>query len=44
MNDDESITILLAAIDEGIAELEAGLGEEATVEELMAEARREVGL
>ncbi len=49
MNDDESehdvrVAVLRAAIDEAIAELDAGLGEEMTVEELMAEVCREVGL
>lgn len=49
MNDDESAncggaTALRAAIHEGIAELDAGRGEVMSVEELMNEVRREVGL
>jgi hypothetical protein len=49
MTDDKSAndvraTVLRAAIDEGIAELDAGCGEEMSVEELMAEVRRELDL
>lgn len=47
MTDDTSandvrVTVLRAAIDEGIAELDAGRGEEMSVEDLMAEVRREL--
>jgi hypothetical protein len=41
---DESVTVLRTALDEGIAELDAGLGQEVTVEDLMGELRREAGL
>jgi hypothetical protein len=49
MNDDEiakdeRATVLRAAIDEGIAELDAGVGREMTVADLMAEVHRDVGL
>ena len=49
MNDDESgqdekVAVLRAAIDEAIAELDAGDGEEMTVEALMAEVRHAAGL
>ncbi|MBK7578948.1 MAG: hypothetical protein IPI67_01970 [Myxococcales bacterium] len=40
----ESTTMQRAAIDDGIAELDGGLGQEMTVEDLMAEVRGEVGL
>jgi len=41
---DERVAVLRVVIDEGIAELEAGGGEEMTVEDLMAEVRRDAGL
>jgi hypothetical protein len=41
---DGSVTVLRAAIDEGIAELGAGLGVEVTVDDVMAEVRRESAL
>jgi putative addiction module CopG family antidote len=37
-------TALREAIDEGVAELDAGLGKESSAEELMAEVRAEAGL
>lgn len=36
--------VLRQAIDEGLAELDAGLGEQTTPEQLVADARTEVGL
>jgi Arc/MetJ-type ribon-helix-helix transcriptional regulator len=40
----KKLATLRDAIDEGIAELDAGLGVEATPEEIVAEAAREAGL
>jgi hypothetical protein len=40
----EAAIVLRAAIDKGIADLDAGLGEEPNIEDLMAEVTREVGL
>ena len=38
------LVVLRAAIAVGVAEIDAGLGEETTVAELMAQVRREAGL
>ncbi len=43
-NNARALAVLRDAIDEGVADLDAGRGEEMTVEELMADVRREVGL
>jgi len=41
---DREVVLIRAAIDEGIAELDAGLGEEMTVEDFVAEIRGELGI
>lgn len=42
--DDERVGLLRAAIDEGIAELDAGRGREMSIEELMAAVRSEADI
>lgn len=41
---EKKLAVLRAALDEGIAELDAGLGVETTPDELMAEISAELGL
>lgn len=41
---EKKLAVLRAALDEGIAELDAGLGVETTPDELMAEVSAELGL
>jgi antitoxin ParD1/3/4 len=41
---EKRLAVLRAALDEGIAELDAGLGVETTPDELMAEISAELGL
>jgi Arc/MetJ-type ribon-helix-helix transcriptional regulator len=42
--EEKKLAVLRAALDEGIAELDAGLGIETTPDELMAEISAELGL